>query len=119
MTGTYLLDIFLQGSRTIRIGQLGRFSFRKGHYVYVGSAKKNFYQRIDRHLREKKKMYWHVDYLLQHARVTNVWSCDLAEERVADILSALMRTPVLHFGASDKRSTSHLFYGALNEYTPG
>jgi Uri superfamily endonuclease len=119
MAETYLLNIFLLGSRTIRIGQLGRFFFRKGHYVYVGSAKKNFHQRINRHLREKKKMYWHVDYLLQYARVTHVWSCDVAEERAADILSATMKSPVLHFGASDKRSESHLFYGALNQHIPG
>jgi sugar fermentation stimulation protein A len=118
MSSTYLLSIFLRVSRTIRIGRLGTFFFPSGHYIYVGSAKRSFHKRIDRHLRKRKKIHWHIDYLLQHARVTHVWSCDLAEERAAEIISATMKSPVPHFGSSDKRSGSHLFYGELKQSIP-
>lgn len=107
---TYLLRIYLKKSRYINIGKLGRFYFKSGHYFYVGSAKKNFYQRIKRHLRKKKKKFWHIDYLLQHANVKRVLIGNLPEEKLAAILSEKMTIPVLGFGASDKTSKAHLFF---------
>ncbi len=118
MATTYLLEIFLHGSRTIKIGKLGRFFFPRGHYIYVGSAKQHFRKRIERHKRNEKKIHWHIDYLLQHARVTRVWSCDLSEEQTADTLCQLMDTPVPRFGSSDKSSRSHLFFGRLKQNIP-
>jgi endonuclease-3 len=116
---TYLLELHLSRSRIIKIGRLGSYRFSKGNYIYVGSAQKNFHQRITRHLRKEKKTYWHIDYLLRHARVTRVYSCNLKEEAAAAKLARIMGTPVPHFGASDKKSASHLFYGMLNENIPG
>lgn len=119
MTGTYLLSIFLPKPMSIRIGKLGRFFFDKGYYVYVGSAKKNFAQRIDRHVKKKKRAYWHVDHLLKFGRVISVWSCPLSEERTAAILTNEMSYPVPRFGASDTRSKSHLFSGELDRNISG
>ena len=118
MTGTYLLEIFLRDAMVIRIGKLGSFFFDKGYYVYVGSAKRNFRQRIDRHFRKEKRVYWHIDYLLRFARVLSVWSCPLGEEQTAAILAHEMSCPAPRFGASDKRSESHLFGGELDKNIP-
>jgi Uri superfamily endonuclease len=119
MDKTYLLYANLDSPKTITIGKLGRYRFREGDYVYVGSARKNFFHRIERHLRNKKKLHWHIDYLLQHARITNIWSCNLPEEETAQILSKIMVIPVPRFGASDKRNGSHLFYGKPGHIIPG
>jgi len=115
MNSTYLLNIHLENARTIKIGKLGKHRFSKGHYIYVGSAKRNFHHRINRHLRQEKKIHWHIDYLLKYARITEIWSSSLSEDKIADILSTIMEVPVLHFGASDKKSKSHLFYGKMQQ----
>lgn len=67
-------------------------------------------KRILRHLRKKKKKFWHIDYLLQYAEVKKVWTSDLPEEKIAEFLSGKMEIPVLGFGSSDVKSKSHLFY---------
>ena len=108
---TYLLKIRLEHPRPIRIGKLGTFLFTSGDYWYVGSAKRNLKQRVVRHLRKEKRLYWHIDYLLQHASITSVWCTSVSEEKLARSLSARMGTPVNGFGASDKRAKAHLFYG--------
>jgi sugar fermentation stimulation protein A len=107
---TYLLNIYLKKQKRIRIGKLGTFKFKNGYYVYVGSAKRNMAKRIARHLRKKKKKFWHIDYLLQYAKVKKVWTSDLPEEKMAELLAKKMTAPVLGFGASDKKSNTHLFY---------
>ena len=114
---TYLLRIYLKKSRSIKIGKLGTFSFKKGHYIYVGSAKKHIEKRIQRHRRKKKRKFWHIDYLLQYAEVKKVWVGDLPEEKIAAMLSQKMEIPVLRFGASDKKSKAHLFYTKMNDFS--
>lgn len=107
---TYLLHVYLRKSRRIKIGKLGSFKFKKGNYMYVGSAKKNIVKRIERHLRKKKRKFWHIDYLLHYAAVQSVWVGDLPEEKIAAILAKKLEMPVQKFGASDKKSKAHLFY---------
>ena len=34
-----------------------------GYYFYVGSAQKNLFHRIKRHVEKEKKIHWHIDYL--------------------------------------------------------
>ena len=53
----------------LKVGKLGRFIFPVGSYVYTGSAKTNIDKRIERHLTMKKKLYWHIDYLLNNDAV--------------------------------------------------
>ncbi len=76
----------------------------------MGSAKKNMLKRIERHLRNKKKKFWHIDYLLHYAAAKRVWIGNFPEEKMAAILSKKMEIPVLGFGSSDKKSKAHLFY---------
>lgn len=114
MAITYLLHIYLSKPKYIKIGKLGTFTFKKSNYVYVGSAKKNMEKRIARHLRKKKKKFWHIDYLLDFARIKKVWTCHLPEEKVAEILSNELKIPVVGFGSSDTKSKSQLFYGTMS-----
>lgn len=99
----------------IDIGAVGRHSFQKGNYVYVGSAMKGLAGRISRHLRREKKFHWHIDYILSEARITGIYifpnaakqdECRLAKkiEEIAD------QMPVEKFGSSDCRCKTHLFF---------
>jgi len=66
MKGSYILLIKLLKDSEIKVGSLGTISFKKGFYVYVGSAMGGLEQRINRHLRKNKKTFWHIDYLLNN-----------------------------------------------------
>jgi Uri superfamily endonuclease len=62
--GIYTLIIRLDDDVSVNIGALGKVSFGKGLYIYVGSAQTNLEQRVKRHLRKEKRLFSHVDYLL-------------------------------------------------------
>jgi Uri superfamily endonuclease len=59
-------QLLIEVSQSLRcvIGRLGEFDFPAGRYVYTGSAKYHIDARIARHLRQKKALRWHIDYLL-------------------------------------------------------
>lgn len=68
--------------------------------------------RLHRHLREDKKLHWHIDYLLREARITGILvygAATRAECRIAEIIGK--KYPVIAgFGSSDCRCPGHLFY---------
>lgn len=114
--GIYHLLIYLEQSKKIQIGKLGEFDFPAGYYVYTGSAMNGLEKRIARHLREDKKLHWHIDYLLQHAKVIDVVyhstdkpvECEY-NEAVANLPNAQIIVP--KFGSTDcDRCRSHLVY---------
>ena len=72
MKGIDLLRIYLKKDKIISIGRLGRISFKKGYYVYVGSAMNNLERRIERHKSSKKKVHWHIDYFLRYGKIIGV-----------------------------------------------
>ena len=117
MKGSYILLIELKNDTTIGIGKLGKRQFDKGCYLYVGSALNSLEQRINRHLRSDKKLYWHVDYLLQHAKVVNVFYKENKAREECNIAKTLEQQliPITGFGCSDCSCKSHLFYGPLEE----
>jgi len=86
--------------------------FRKGYYLYVGSAMKDLSQRIARHRRLLKKKLWHIDYLREHAdfvagipiRTSRDLECSLAGE-----LGTIADWQVPGFGSSDCSCATHLF----------
>ena len=51
--GTYSLVLILETEQHIEIGKLGNFLFKKGYYVYNGSALGGF-GRVRYHLKENK-----------------------------------------------------------------
>jgi Uri superfamily endonuclease len=64
-SGAYAIVLSLSRNREIQISRLGRFVFKKGFYVYSGSARKNLLKRVERHLRkDDKKLKWHIDYFI-------------------------------------------------------
>ncbi len=111
--GIYMLVTVLDESRVIHTGSIGALDFEAGFYVYVGSAKKNLTQRISRHLRKKKQLRWHIDYLIAESSKTTAFpvrthkdlECDLAED-ISNIAGRVVRG----FGCSDCSCPSHLFY---------
>jgi Uri superfamily endonuclease len=117
--GLYQLVIRLQKGRILRVGNLGRLSFPPGYYVYTGSAKRGLEARIARHLRKRKKMRWHIDYLLRVGRIVEVKRYDGGElsecelnARVEELPGSRVVAP--HFGSSDCRCATHLLYFTRN-----
>lgn len=114
LKGTYCLLIDLKYDSTINIGKLGRLDFKKGEYVYVGSALNSLESRIKRHLSSDKKLHWHVDYLLAHENTGIIYVIYAVNDykmecKVAQII-AEKGVGVNNFGCSDCKCRSHLFY---------
>ena len=111
MKGCYCLTIHLKNAKKIKVGKLGMINFKKGYYVYVGSAMNSLESRLKRHLSEDKKLHWHIDYLLKKAEIT----CIIYNEnkKVECELSQFLKTKtdgVKNFGCSDCECESHLYY---------
>ena len=113
--GSYILLITLDRSTDITVGKLGKFIFPEGYYLYIGSALNGLHGRIKRHLRKEKRQHWHIDYLLSHAGIEDIWYI-FSEDRVECLLAKtalampLTHVPVPGFGSSDCRCNSHLIY---------
>ena len=108
--GCYILILNLNEGKNIQIGKLGKFYFEKGIYFYVGRAKGGFSKRVARYFGRRKKR-WHIDYLLDKAKVIGIFLFDeyIDEEALAERMSLLYKMPIRKFGATDSKSFSHLF----------
>ena len=114
LKGTYCLIIHLSEDSTIEVGKKGFIDFKRGYYVYVGSALNSLESRLKRHLRLSKKLFWHVDYLLacNNTELVEIvfavddgkWECNLAGE------ISKKGDEILGFGCSDCKCSSHLFH---------
>jgi Uri superfamily endonuclease len=71
MKGIYVLLIQLDTTINIQAGKR-RFYLDSGFYGYVGSALSGIEKRVGRHLSSEKRAYWHIDYLLDVAKVKDV-----------------------------------------------
>ncbi len=117
MKGCYLLLIELKNDIKISIGKLGDIKFKKGYYTYIGSALNGLEQRINRHLKTNKKTHWHIDYLLKHTKIINIYykeniireECTTAEKLKSHLVL------IQGFGCSDCNCKSHLFYGSKDD----
>lgn len=110
--GSYLVVLHLAQDRRLDVGALGRLFFRRGFYIYAGSAKANLQKRIDRHRRKTKAFHWHIDYLAAVAdQITGLpirTGADL-EHELAAALGRMADRAVPGFGSSDCNCPSHLF----------
>ncbi len=114
LKGSYCLLVHLKYGSRVKIGKLGEINFKSGYYVYVGSALNSLEGRIKRHLRKDKKLFWHVDYLLDQkdAKIVGIlfsisnikWECQIASHIAENGI------PISDFGCSDCKCGSHLFY---------
>ncbi len=123
--GSYLLGLCLDQNVVLTVGRLGRFTFPAGYYTYAGSARGpgGLPARLARHQRQQKHFHWHIDYLLPHTRLVEVWTI-ISEQRlecvwawaVRQVSDARVVAP--RFGASDCRCPSHLLYFAKRPAVP-
>ncbi len=114
MKGTYCLIIEVKKKSTLKVGRLGQVEFKPGFYIYVGSALNSLESRINRHLSSKKKIHWHIDYLLVNSssKIKEV-IYSVGEEKIECSVASLIldkSSTVARFGSSDCRCKSHLFY---------
>ena len=104
--------IKLSNSCEALVGSLGRLNLEKGYYAYVGSALNNLDGRIGHHLKIKKKLHWHIDYLLNKANVENVFFKEGEKREECEFANELSKhfQSMNKFGSSDCKCKSHLFY---------
>ena len=107
---SYRLYIRLQTAAVLAVGRLGTFPFPAGDYCYTGSARRNLPARVNRHLRRKKVLRWHIDYLLT-CPVAGIWQVEISTRPECELVQELGGAIVVPgFGASDCRAGcgSHL-----------
>lgn len=114
--GVYILAMQLGRSARLTVGHLGTFEFPEGFYLYVGSAMSGFVGRINRHLKRKKKMRWHIDYFLEVADLMWIELFETTSHEdecrlnvsVGNLPGAKIIAP--NFGSSDCRCRTHLHF---------
>ena len=112
MKGSYVLLAKLDNSREILVGQLGHLWFPQAFYAYVGSAMNGFEARLARHVKQKKKPHWHIDYLLNEAELVNIVLCPSDTRMECFLAQALAKEFqfIPGFGSSDCECASHLYF---------
>lgn len=110
--GSYLLILQLRRDRKIHVGRLGSLFFKKGFYIYVGSAMLHLGKRIERHRHLRKRHHWHIDELRARSHLITVLairSSTRLECEIAGALSKISEGSILGFGCSDCSCPAHLF----------
>jgi Uri superfamily endonuclease len=124
LKGVYVLIIQVDEDTDVNVGAIGRLTFKKGLYAYVGSAQNNLEQRVKRHLRKEKRRFWHVDYLLGNdgTKVVEVFyeqTDKTGECAIAKVIGERGES-IDGFGSSDCSCKGHLFrienYWFLQEF---
>lgn len=101
------------------VGKIGQLFFDKGLYVYFGSAlgdgASSIEGRIRRHIKNNKKIFWHIDYLLKKSEARLLYAiysttnadieCEIVKnaEKFLNIVYSRKK-----FGSSDCGCMSHL-----------
>lgn len=109
--GTYTLVIRVEKRLALRVGSLKTLTFTRGWYAYTGSAlgPQGLAGRIERHLKKRKRSFWHIDYLLEspHSTISAVVYAKTEEKLECEVIDAvrdaLQARPIEDFGSSDCR----------------
>jgi Uri superfamily endonuclease len=114
LKGIYVLIIRVNKTISVTIGALGLLAFPEGLYAYVGSAQNNLELRVKRHQSSGKRLFWHIDYLLNNeaAKVIGVYFTQGVKAKECKIAHLLEENaePIAGFGCSDCHCESHLFH---------
>ncbi|MEM2878411.1 MAG: GIY-YIG nuclease family protein [Candidatus Hadarchaeales archaeon] len=112
MRGTYAIILHVPYDISLSVGELGRVDFGAGYYAYIGSALGGLEARVSRHLKSEKKLHWHIDHLMLHARAVDVVAAECEEKKECEVAGNLAKglKGVKGFGSSDCSCASHLFY---------
>ncbi|MBN2016840.1 MAG: DNA/RNA nuclease SfsA [Candidatus Cloacimonetes bacterium] len=112
--GSYVLVLQNDTDFSKQIGLLGEVFFKKGYYVYVGSAMNILDARISRHYRSRKKVHWHLDYVtpkpMKIIKSYPIRSSVPLEQEIVKCISNIADGFIKSFGASDSKERSHLLY---------
>jgi Uri superfamily endonuclease len=115
--GIYTLILSLPQAEQIKVGSLGIIDFAGGFYSYTGSARgPGGLKRVDRHILVlegiKTTRRWHIDYLLPHTGLVEVFITKTSLDLECSIAKAmgkrLMAVP--RFGCTDCHCPGHLHY---------
>jgi Uri superfamily endonuclease len=108
--GTYLLIFEAVAPTAVTVGRLGVFTLPPGRYAYVGSGHGpgGLAGRLGRHLRSRKHLHWHVDYLAALIPVVEVIAVTSSERLECMWVRRLLAldgasVPIPRFGSSDCR----------------
>jgi len=110
--GSYLIIGFLKKCLNLKISKK-YYSFESGWYIYVGSAMNSLKKRIERHLMVKKKLKWHIDYLIPHLEMKKsipIQSSEKIECEISRDLEKISYGFINGFGSSDCKCHSHLYF---------
>jgi sugar fermentation stimulation protein A len=72
----YVVAAWVPRREEIGVGSLGRVTFARGWYAYVGSARRGRDARVARHRRADKPLRWHADHLFARHPATRAWLID-------------------------------------------
>jgi sugar fermentation stimulation protein A len=111
-SGCYIIILHLEKNTEIAVGELGNISFKKGYYLYTGSAKKALSKRVERHQRSRKNLFWHIDYLREKASFHKGLPIRTSEDLECALAAGLQKITdwsIPRFGSSDCSCKSHLF----------
>lgn len=113
MNGVYILVLNINKDLQEKIGPLGKIKFDKGNYVYVGSAQNSIEKRVARHKSKNKKLFWHIDYLLNNkaVKILKIFYKKAEKQEECKIAGKINETaiPIPNFGCSDCKCISHLY----------
>lgn len=111
--GNYLIVIENKKNQRITTGALGNIEYKCGYYVYTGSAMNSLSKRINRHKRKRKKLHWHIDYILSAMTIAKIYpiqNLESREEAIAEQLLIIADNYIPQFGSSDSKLSSHLTF---------
>ncbi|GAB4377116.1 MAG: GIY-YIG nuclease family protein [Calditrichia bacterium] len=120
--GCYQLVYHLPKKTVVQVGKLGCLSFPAGYYIYSGSHQRSLDKRIFRHLKKKKKLYWHIDYISVHPEFALKavilfpdfrFECQL-NKKLREICHGTILHPKFGNGDCREQCGGHLMYTADN-----
>jgi sugar fermentation stimulation protein A len=118
-TGSYLLTLRVDSPSVTNVGSLGSLELKSGYYIYVGSGMNGLSSRIARHLRRRKKLKWHIDYIREKAdsvRAFPIHGTKSIEFELASKVAKFYQTCFPGFGSSDSPLSSHLFFSETDPF---
>ncbi|MEW6221717.1 MAG: DUF123 domain-containing protein [Candidatus Hadarchaeota archaeon] len=109
--GVYVLFSHVPYEFSLKISD-ENVTFKPGYYAYVGSALGSIEKRVGRHFSKEKKLHWHIDHFLLHAKAMDVVTANTDKRVECSVAEGLAKTfpQIRGFGSSDCNCDSHLFY---------
>ena len=127
-TGSYILIIYIgKNLNSVAMGRLSNLTFKKGFYLYIGSAmgaarsstslERRVYHHIQVYSNRKTKFtpHWHIDHLLllkevSLNKVLIIPSDEKEECKISQWIAENSNGLIKGFGSSDCMCESHLYY---------